>query len=101
MRETTKPVLPEGKDLDKLVRHCQAEISDEYRASEDDDKPGIQLTVGWDGRKDWSFQTGNNSFTGGAYGYPHWAVVSVYRDDNPGSLVSELLDQLEEAACQA
>lgn len=91
-----KPELPPLSEIEGLVNAVKAEISDEYRASEDDDEPGIQLTVGWDGKTDWSYQTGDNSFTGGAYGYQHWAVVSVYRDTKAEDLANDIHEQLEE-----
>ena len=97
MTETTAE-LPEWDSLQSLIDSVKAEISDEYRASEDDDEPGIQLTIGWDGKKDWSYQTGDNSFTGGAYGYQHWAVVSVYRDTISDDTVRYIHDQLEEVS---
>jgi hypothetical protein len=93
-----KPQLPSWSELERLVSHLKAEIRDEYRASEDDDEPGVQLTVGWDGKKDWSAQSGDNSFTGGAYGYQYWAVVSVYRDTKTVDLVGDICDQLEEVS---
>lgn len=93
-----KPELPAWGELERLVSHLKAEIRDEYRASEGEDEPGIQLTVGWDGKKDWSAQSGDNSFTGGAYGYQYWAVVSVYRDTKSGDLVEDIRDQLEEVS---
>ncbi len=93
-----RPKLPDWGELEDLVKACQGEIGDEYRASEDeeDDQPGMQLTVGWDGKRSWSYQTGDNSFTGGAYSYPHWAVISVYRDSDAEDLASDIRDQLEE-----
>ena len=96
----TTGVLPDRGELTDLVKACQGEIGDEYRASEDeeDDQPGMQLTVGWDGKKDWSYQTGDNSFTGGAYGYQHWAVISVYRDSDAGDLAGDIHEQLEEVS---
>ena len=93
-------VLPAKSDIEGLIKACKAEISDEYRAYEDDDEPGIQLTVGWDGVRDWSFQTGDNSYTGGAYHYPHWAVVAVYRDTDATEIAGEIHEQLEEAYAQ-
>jgi len=89
-------VLPTKSNIEGLIKDCKAEIDDDCRASEDDDKPGIQLTVGWDGQ-DWSYQTGDNSFTGGAYGYPYWAVVNVYRDTDASKLADEIQEQLENA----
>lgn len=79
-----------------LVRDVRADISPEFRASEDDDTPGIQLTVGAD-RKGWSYQTGDNSFTGGAYGYSAWGVVSVYRDTNSFEAADDIIAQLYDA----
>ena len=91
--------LPTIKDLAELVRHVKAQIDDEYRASddEDDDVPGIQLTVGWsDETGEWSYQTGDNSYMGSAYHYPHWAVVDVYRSTNSREVARDLRAQLDE-----
>lgn len=93
--------LPSWWDLDQIVKDVREEIDDECRAGEDDDEPGIQLTVGWDGVMDWGFQTGDNSYTGGAYGYPHWAVVSVHRDSDEDDIVGSIHEQLEEARAAA
>jgi hypothetical protein len=82
-------------ELARLVRNVREDISSEYRAFEGDEKPGIQLTVG--ARHDsWSFQTGDNSFSGGAYGYPHWGVIGVYRDTNSFEAADDLIGQLDE-----
>jgi len=81
------------KDLAALVRHVRADISSEYRAFEDDTAPGIQLTVGAN-RTSWNYQTGDNSFTGGAYGYSHWAVMGVYRDTNSFECADDIIAQL-------
>lgn len=79
------------------------DIGDEYRASEDpdDDTPGMCVTFGANTRMpgeswDWSYQTGDNSYTGGAYGYPHWGVCYLYRDSDVNELAEcaagEILD---------
>ena len=78
-----------------LIRDVQADISPEYRAFDGDDEPGIQLTVACDDAgEDYSYQTGDNSYTGGAYHYPHWAVVGVYEDSGPEALAREIASQL-------
>ena len=61
------------------------------------DVPTMQLTVATDnvGEK-WSFQTGDNSFTGGAYGLPHWAVVEVEHDSDTELLHDEIIRQLSD-----
>jgi hypothetical protein len=80
-----------------LARHVKKQICDDYRIDRDDDNPGIQLTVGAnDELTQWSYQTGDNSFTGGAYSFPNWAVVGVYRDSNCREIAREIIDQLEE-----
>ena len=85
------------KDLYSLVKAVKNEISDDYLAFEMDEVPGIQLTVGYDPKKKtWSFQTGDNSFTGAAYHYPIWAVVGVYRDTNCMDTAREIKRQIED-----
>ena len=91
-------------DFVELVEAVRDNIADEYRASEDpaDSTPGIQLTIGCDDAlEQWSYQTGDNSYTGGAYHYPHWAVVEVYRDSDAAELAADIVEQLGEAASGA
>lgn len=94
--ETRKPAkLPPIGELAALVRHVKRHISDDCRADEFDDIPGISLTVGWSADTgEWSYQTGDNSYTGGAYHYPHWGVVSVYRRSNSRELAIDIRSQL-------
>lgn len=88
------------QDVYRLCRAVKQDICDEYHAFEDDDYPGIQLTVacGDDGGKNgnWSYQTGDNSYTGGAYSYPHWAVVGIYRTSNCKQIADDILNQLSD-----
>ncbi|SRR5579871_441936 len=87
-------------ELAALVHVLIPTIGDEYRASDDpeDETPGMQLTIGVDSRG-WGWQTGDNSFTGGAYGYAHWGVGSLYRDSDPADVAEEILSDLESVAC--
>lgn len=80
--------LPRIRDLADLVRHCKGFV--EPRAT-------LDLTVGWtpdDGS--WSWQTGDNSFTGGAYLHPVWATASLTRRTNSREVARDLRSQLEE-----
>jgi len=87
---------PTIRELSALVRSIKLDIDDSYVA-EDETLPGIDLTVGWSpDTSRWSWQTGDNSFTGGAYGYPIWATTRVYRRSNSRELARELLEQLAE-----
>lgn len=90
--------LPTIKALTELVRHGKRQIQPGYQAFIGDETPGICLTVGWNpDTGGWSWQTGDNSYTGGAYGYPVWAVVGVYRNSNSRELAREIRAQLEES----
>lgn len=54
-----------------------------------------EVTIGYCPRKkEWDYQTGDNSYTGGAYGFHHWAVGSIYPATNCKSLASDLIDQI-------
>jgi len=95
--------LPDRANLVPLIESLLPTIGDEYRASEDDETPGMCLTVGWnDATGRWGWQTGDNSFTGGAYGYPHWAVVTLPQvdtdeaDEDLDELTGELADNIRE-----
>jgi hypothetical protein len=56
---------------------------------------GMQLTIGTNGDS-WGWQTGDNSFTGGAYSYPHWGVVYIFEDTTADDLAKEALDQIDD-----
>src|SRR4051812_21168140 len=77
-----------------LVAQLIPDIEDEYRAEgcEDSDEPSMTLTIGLN-RKGWSYQTGDNSFTGGAYGYADWAVVTLDRECNPDDVAEDIIAQ--------
>ncbi len=85
----------------RLFKSLKQNIGDDYRASEDEDTPGMCVTIGFTPESEdklcsWHYQTGDNSFTGGAYGHPHWAVVSLYRRSNSRQLAEDCADQIAE-----
>jgi len=49
-----------------------------------------------DGEYSWGYQTGDNSFTGGAYGHPNWSVVSLSRDTDCDELAEEVIAQYDD-----
>jgi len=61
---------------------------------------GMQLTIGTNG-DGWGWQTGDNGFTGGAYAYPHWAVVYITEDTNASELAVDALEQIDELMAQS
>lgn len=90
-----------------LFKSLKSDIGDEYRASEDPDDniPGMQVTIGFtpsseDNSFSWHYQTGDNSYQGGAYGHSHWAVVSLYRRSNSKSLALDCADQIADSVSQ-
>jgi hypothetical protein len=89
------------KQWTRLLINLKQSIADEYRASDEDTLPGMQVTFGLgedqDGELAWSYQTGDNSFTGGAYGFSAWGVVSLYRRSNCLELAEAAFDEASEA----
>lgn len=87
-----------------LVADLIPTIADDYRATDDpdDNEPGMCLTVASDNElSQWSYQTGDNSFSGGAYGLPHWAVVYLSRDSDPAQVAEDIASQLGELIWQS
>lgn len=96
----SKMKLPTIKEISAIVRIVKKAIpkSDPDYIADGDDKPGIDLTIGADTTTGkWSWQSGDNSYVGGAYGFPTWAVTRVYRTTNSRDCARDLIDQLAEA----
>jgi hypothetical protein len=100
--------LPTVKDLRTLLIDLKGEIGDEYRGSSyeapggpDDGPPSMDVTIGWTPETgSWSYQTGDNSYTGGAYGHPYWAVIELDRRSNSTELARDIRNQLADQFCQ-
>jgi hypothetical protein len=94
-----KYTLPDEQEIASLLRALQPTIGDDYRATDDpsDDTPGMCVTIGASPDGSWSYQTGDNSYSGGAYGHPAWGVVYLYRDSDPAELAGDALDQIADA----
>jgi hypothetical protein len=93
-----KPKLPGITELRNLFVSLKKDIHDDFRA-DGMVIPSMDVTIGCDpetGR--WSFQTGDNSYTGNAYGYPDWAVVVMTRRSNSADLAREVREQLLDLA---
>jgi len=91
---TTKklPLPPIGELKDVLI-WAKLQIDDDYIA-EGDTIPSICVTIGANIKGEWAYQTGDNSYSGPAYHYPHWAVIQLYRRSNCLELTREIRDQL-------
>jgi len=88
--------LPTIKELRPLFVELKKYIGDDNRASDDtdDNTPAMSVTIGANEKGEWSYQTGDNSYTGGAYGFPHWAVVTLERRSNSTELARDVQSQL-------
>jgi hypothetical protein len=87
---------PTIAELASLIRAIKPEICDDY-IEEPGDTPSIQLTIGC-GDDDWSYQTGDNSYSGGAYGFPYWGTGYITRRCNSRDLAREIInDALSQA----
>ena len=74
--------------IDKVIA-CPSEYED------DEGNAGcLQLTIGFnDDMSEWGAQTGDNSYTGGAYSFPHWSVVYVTPDSTVDDIQDDIIDQ--------
>ena len=88
--------LPLVKDIRALLIALKPTIGDDYRTDEEDTLPTMCVTIGADRQGNWSYQTGDNSFTGGAYSYPHWAVIYLQRRSDSTALARDAIDQIAE-----
>ena len=99
-----KPVWPTIESISALIRELKKQIQDDYRAypcgpGEDEDTvPSMLLTVGADGqgRGSWSWQTGDNSYSGGAYHYAFWGTCAIYRRSNSRGLARDIIRELND-----
>lgn len=92
-----------AKQLTSFFKSLKRDIADDYRASDDpeDNIPGMQVTIGFtpaskDQDWSWGYQTGDNSYTGGAYGHPYWGVVSLYRRSKSADIATDCVNQIAE-----
>lgn len=65
----------------------------------DDSTPYVDVTVGCTfdfatGSITWNYQTGDNSFTGGAYGHPEWFNTSLFSRSNCKIAAADLTDEI-------
>ena len=91
------------QDIVDTLNVLQQCIEDDFCVDVDDPKPGMLVTIATTDGDHWTYQTGDLSFFGNAYGHRHKSVLYLYRDSNLQELaqtaVDELQDDLEEEAC--
>ena len=93
---TTKQGKQMEREIRSLLIQLKREIGDDYRCTDDpdDNTPGMLVTVATTDGESWSYQTGDNSYTGGCYSHPHWSLIYLYRRSNCAELASSAVDEL-------
>ena len=96
--ETKKSKLPTIAEIAKLLRALKPEISDEYRCTDDPDDtlPGMLVTIGASPDGTWHYQTGDNSYSGGAYSHAYWGLVYLHRRTNSRDAAKGAIDEIAE-----
>ena len=58
---------------------------------------GLDITIACNDQGDaWNYQTGDNSYTGNAYGLNHWAIDTIDADTDASELYASVRNQLED-----
>ena len=85
-------------ELIKIIEGVKEEYTKYY--IDDEEIECLQLTVGsngdkgFDGEVEFGCQTGDNSYTGAAYGYRCWGVAYIYDDTDSKETAEEIAEQL-------
>jgi hypothetical protein len=83
------------KEIEIVLKSSKRFIHDDYK-EDGESIPHMTMTFAAD-ETGWSYQSGDNSFHGGAYGYRHWGVVELHRRSNCKELAREAYEQIAEA----
>jgi hypothetical protein len=91
--------LPSIAEISRLLVALKKDIADDYRCTDDPDDttPGMLVTIGASPNGSWSYQTGDNSFTGGAYGHRHWGLCYLNRRSNSRELAREAINEIADS----
>lgn len=87
-------------NIQMLLQQIKPTIEPDFRAYEDDTKPGILVTVSTNNGKDWNFQTGDTQFSGACYGDDYWHTVALYRNSNCKTLAKEIVTSLKDQVAE-
>ena len=87
--------------LTRLISSIRASIEPSFLAFDEDDEPGIMLTIGADlDLSGWAYKTGDPSFAGSSDFYPISVSEPVYQDTQPRILAYSIFEQLMEESQQ-
>lgn len=62
---------------------------------------GLDVTVATNDGRQWNYQTGDNSYTGGAYGLALWSAKTLFKDTHCGKLAAEIVSELKDMVAEA
>ena len=86
--------------LIRLIEALQKELENDpecYADPENDNIPSMQITISNNYEcTAWSYQTGDNSYTGSCYGDPFWGIGYILSDQHADSIADELINDLAE-----
>ena len=89
------------EDLVKIIESIATEYEKYYK--DDEEIEYLQLTVGTNGdvcevsgSLQYGYQTGDNSYTGGAYGFRTWGLGFIDDETDPDEQADEIIEQLSE-----
>jgi hypothetical protein len=91
----TKLKYPSIKSIAAIVK-CLKKYIDDDCIQEDDDLPSIGITIGYSIDGSWDYQSGDNSYSGGAYFHKYWGVATIYRRSNSRDVAKDIINQLGE-----
>jgi hypothetical protein len=93
---TTKLKYPSIAAIAEIVKALKPRIDDDC-IEDEDTLPSIGLTIGYSLDGSWDYQSGDNSYSGGAYHHRYWGVVQIYRRSNSRELAKDIINQISEA----
>ena len=103
MEASAKVLKVFQSEIRSLLISLKGTIDNDCRAHEGATVPGIAVTIGAEITGHciaWDYQTGDNSYTGGAYGFRHWGICDLHRRDNCSTLAADIVDQFRELWAQ-
>lgn len=97
--ELEKRAAAMRRDIRALLISLKPTIGNSYRSpwDENETRPNMQVTIGAPANLyEWAYQTGDNSYSGGAYCFPYWGVITLYRRSNCRALADDAINQILE-----
>ena len=91
-----KAKLPTITAIASLLKALKPQISDDYRCTDDPDDttPGMLVTIGASPDGSWHYQTGDNSYSGGAYSHAYWGLVYLNRRTNSRGAALDAINEI-------